>query len=532
MGMKHFNTAAVCIPEKHYMVDLSERVKEIRKLVDGGKYFTINRARQYGKTTTLKALKDFLAQDYDVISLDFQGIGDAGFKTEQSFVKAFCRLLKKKKNTYELLPERIRNQLDEYLSRSAEEAALDELFITISEWCDEAEKPVVLIIDEVDSATNNRVFLDFLAQLREGYISRETDGMPAFQSVILAGVTDVKHLRSKIRDEDQHKVNSPWNIAADFDIDMSLSEAGIKGMLDEYEADHHTGMNTADIAKQIRNYTSGYPYLVSRICELIDTKLVPEKFTGLPEAWTAYGVDESVRKILSEQSPLFASLIGKLTNYPNLKDQLRRILLRGETIAYLPDDEEQIQLRMYGFIVNNHNTVAIANRIFEMRLYQYFIGESNKNDELKQLAAANRSIFVTEDGWLDVPKIMDHFIIEHNRIHGEQTETFLEKEGRERFITYIAPIINGTGTYDIEPQTRDQRRMDLVIHYLGRRYIIELKIWHGERYHIAGEKQISDYLEYWNLETGYLLSFNFNQKKKPGVERVTVGNKTLYEGTV
>lgn len=88
-------------------------------------------------------------------------------------------------------------------------------------------------------------------------------------------------LKSKIRDEDQHKVNSPWNIAADFDIDMSLSESGIQGMLDEYEEDHHTGMDTAQIAKQIRAYTSGYPYLVSRICEVIDQKLVPERFESL-----------------------------------------------------------------------------------------------------------------------------------------------------------------------------------------------------------------------------------------------------------
>ena len=40
--MKVFNTTAVCIPEEHYMVDISERVKEIKKLVDAKKYFTIN----------------------------------------------------------------------------------------------------------------------------------------------------------------------------------------------------------------------------------------------------------------------------------------------------------------------------------------------------------------------------------------------------------------------------------------------------------------------------------------------------------
>ena len=76
--MKRFNTTAVCIPSKHYMVDLSERVKEIKKLVDDGKYFTINRARQYGKTTTLDILSLSLSDEYIVINLDFQDIGDAG----------------------------------------------------------------------------------------------------------------------------------------------------------------------------------------------------------------------------------------------------------------------------------------------------------------------------------------------------------------------------------------------------------------------------------------------------------------------
>ena len=89
--MKSFNTTAVCIPSKHYMVDLSQRVKEIKKLVDDGKYFTINRARQYGKTTTITALTVILKERYIVISISFEGISDAGFADEASFVKEFCR---------------------------------------------------------------------------------------------------------------------------------------------------------------------------------------------------------------------------------------------------------------------------------------------------------------------------------------------------------------------------------------------------------------------------------------------------------
>ncbi len=530
--MKEFNTTAVCIPSKHYMVDLTDRVKEIKKLVDSGKYFTINRSRQYGKTTTLIAIKEALSLEYDVVNLDFQGIGDAGFKNEQSFVKAFCRLLKTKDSNYNLLPETTKRQLEDFQNRKKGTAKLDELFEALTDWCRQAAKPVLLMIDEVDSATNNRVFLDFLAQLRNGYISRETDGTPAFHSVILAGVTDIKHLRAKIRPEDQHKVNSPWNIAADFDIDMSLSAHGIKGMLDEYEVDHRTGMDTEEIAKYIRQYTNGYPFLVSRICQIIDTKLVPTVFDSYKDAWTLYGVDEAVKRILQENNTLFDSVMGKLINMPELKMQLRNILMKGETVAYLPDDEEQKLLCMYGFIYNNHNTVAVSNRIFEMRLYNYYIGESKKNDDLKQLAVSSKSIFVSDDGLLDMEKIMDHFIKEHNRIHGDDSEQFLEKEGRERFLTYLAPIINGTGTYSIEEQTRDQKRMDIVIHYLGRRYVIELKIWHGAKYNENGEQQVSDYLDYFGLSTGYMLSFSFNKNKERGVKKVQFGDKLLVEGIV
>ena len=531
--MKEFNTTAVCIPSKHYMADISERVAEIKKLIDAGKYFAINRARQYGKTTTLEALSVSLRKEYIVISLDFQDISDETFKDECAFVQGIARIIC---DLVDFLDVSMPNTYYEEfaLLNKKDKVKLDELFRVFMRWFREAEKPIVLIVDEVDSATNNQVFLDFLAQLRSLYLKRERNrNIKTFQSVILAGVTDVRHLKNKIRPEEAHRLNSPWNIAADFDIDMSLSETGIQGMLAEYEEDHKTGMDTAAIAKQIREYTNGYPYLVSRICQIIDKKLILEKFENLSAAWTNYGVDEAVHIMLLEGSPLFDSLMGKLENYPYLKGQLRGILLRGEIIAYLPDDKEQKQLRMYGFIVNDHNTVAIANRIFEMRLYQYFIGENHQNDEIKQLAAQNKSIFVTEDGWLDVPKIMSHFITEHNRIHKDNSEKFLEEEGRERFITYVSAIINGTGTYSIEEQTRDHRRMDLVIHYLGRRYVIELKIWRGERYNAEGEKQIIDYLNYWGLKVGYLLSFNFNKNKKPGMkEPIRIGDKLLHEGIV
>lgn len=335
------------------------------------------------------------------------------------------------------------------------------------------------MIDEVDSASNKQVFFDFLAMLRLQYLDREDDpDNAAFQSVILAGVTDIKHIKGSIRSNNESKVNSPWNISADYDIDMTLPADGIKGMLDEYEADHQTGMNTEIIAERIYDYTHGYPFLVSRICQIIDTKLVPYRFGTLSKAWSDYGFDEAIKLLLTEDNALFDSLIGKLTNYPELAAKLRGILLRGDTLEYLPDSEAQKQLRMFGFVRNEHNTCVIFCRIFEMRLYKQFLGES-KYDDLKQLGTSEKSAFI-EDGILNIPKIMQHFIDSqryiYDRLKGEtedaaekRTEKFLENEGRERFLTYLSPIINGVGTYSIEEQTRDSKRMDIVIHYLGKR---------------------------------------------------------------
>lgn len=51
--MRRFNTTGLCIPYKHYMVDIKDKLDRIKRLIDDGEYFVINRARQYGKTTTL-----------------------------------------------------------------------------------------------------------------------------------------------------------------------------------------------------------------------------------------------------------------------------------------------------------------------------------------------------------------------------------------------------------------------------------------------------------------------------------------------
>ncbi|MBQ5987910.1 MAG: ATP-binding protein [Oscillospiraceae bacterium] len=525
LRLKVFTTTGACIPENNYMVDITERLKKIRKMVDAGDYFTINRARQYGKTTTLTALKKDLNDQYDVLSLDFQDLDEDDFSSGRVFTQALAHMLidECELNGAEI-PEPYLEMLREITLSDTDKVRMADIFRVFRRWCKDSDKPVVLIIDEVDSASNNQVFLDFLAQLRSGYIARVSKGADTFHSVILAGVTDVKNLKRKLRPEDVHKFNSPWNIAANFNIDMSLSADGIAGMLDEYEKDHHTGMDTRRIAEEIFDYTSGYPYLVSCICQTIDERLT--------DSWNTFGVGQAVKLIITESNMLFDSLMGKVSDNEPLSDLLERILLGGEQIIYNQYNIPSMDGEMYGFLRNNDGVLAISNRMFEVLLYNYFLGRNELRESLISRSGFSEKENIIENGKLNMEKLLERYVTVFDDIYEGKAESFDEEEGRRRFLLFVRPIINGTGNYYVEARTRNNERMDIVIDYHGERFVIELKIWRGEAYHEKGEKQLAAYLEHYHLDKGYLLTYSFNKKKNSGLIFKTVEGKNIAEAFV
>ena len=324
----------------------------------------------------------YLQKEYYVVLLDFQTFDNDKFENgnvfSAAFINSFLRSLKRNILSKELQDE-IKNILhntdytDKYFS-------LKELFEQLSDICAAADKKIVLMIDEVDSASNNQVFLDFLAQLRAQYIER--DIQPTFRSVILAGVYDIKNLRRKIRPDEVHKYNSPWNIAADFKIDMSFSKEEIAGMLYEYEEDYQTGMDVELLAGLIRDYTSGYPFLVSRICQLLDEEISDKK-----NAWTKKGFLEAVRILLSEKNMLFESLREKLESYPELNNMLYSLLFTGKAIVYNYYETSINIATMFGFVKNENGVLVVSNRIFETWLYNLYL--SSADMQKKEIYAAS-----------------------------------------------------------------------------------------------------------------------------------------------
>ena len=127
---------------------------------------------------------------------------------------------------------------------------------------------------------------------------------------------------------------------------------------------------------------------------------------------------------------------------------------------------------------------------------------------------------------------LEKFVEYFTDIYGDNDEKFVEAYGRKFFLLYLKPIINGTGNYYLEAQTRDASRTDVIVDFLGQQYVVELKIWRGNEYNERGERQLAEYLDYYHLNQGYLLSFNFNKKKEVGLKKLLIGDKTIVEAVV
>lgn len=235
--------------------------------------------------------------------------------------------------------------------------------------------------------------------------------------------------------------------------------------------------------------------------------------------------------LLNEIVPLFGSMMRHISEYPNLKAMLYVMLFLRERITYNPDNKNIDLACMFGYTVNNRDSVQVANRSFEIRLYNYFLSKEELESLMSKKAKQNKNQFVS-DGRLNMDIVLKKFVEHFHDIYGDNDKKFVEDYGRKFFLLYLKPIINNIGNYYIETQTRDARKTDVIVDYLGEQFIIELKIWHGNEYNERGEEQFTRYFDYFHLKKGYMFSFSFNKKKEIGVKMIMLGSRTIVKAVV
>lgn len=512
------------MPEKHYMVDISEKLDQITKeFIDTESYFTINRPRQYGKTTTLFMLKKKLKDTYTVLSLSFEGLGETPFQTEGRFVQTFISMVVdniKEPNSAKIL-EDAKDQTTDFHSLSK----------LITKVVTNSDRGIILMIDEVDLSSNYLIFLNFLGMLRNKYLLRNQGEDQTFHSVILAGVHDIKTIKAKIRantltddhngrDKGNH-LNSPWNIAVDFPLDMTFNSKEIALMLQDFSVDRNVRMDILAISGEIYFYTSGHPFLVSRICEIIDTKLHET------DAWEISDIEEAVKLILQESNTNFDSLIKNLENNEELYRLVKSMIIDGEKLAYNTDNPVINFGIMYGVFKKQGAVLTIHNRVYEQRIYNYMSSKM-------ETSSLRLNDYNFPDNFITKSTLnMEHVLLKFQQFMREQYSTrdekFWERQGKIILLAFIKPIINGKGFDFKEVQISEEQRLDVVITFMRKKYVLELKIWHGPESHEKGLLQLERYLENQGLKQGYLVIFNFNKKPVEWTEkRIAVGDKEIF----
>lgn len=500
---KTFNITGTCIPERHYMADIADKLDKTTAMVAGGDYFTINRPRQYGKTTVIYLLEQRLKKDKNYLAIDisFEGIDTAAFETPNRFVHTLLSMLSRR---LKFMQEK---ELAAIMEANMEISGFEGLNAFLTDFIAASGRKVVLMIDEVDQAGNNRLFLDFLGLLRAKYLKRNEGKDYTFHSVILAGVHDVKSLKARIPRGEKPVYNSPWNIAVDFEVELSLSPGEIASMLQEYAADRQVKMDISFFAEYLFYFTSGYPFLVSCLCKIIDEKILPAK---AKKEWKPEDLVSAVQIVVMKDNTNFESLVKALVNNPDLYELVFKIIINGMEFSYNPHNPIIHSGMLHGILRKEKGKIQVHNRIYEQIIYNYMSSNLETSTGIGPYNIGGN--YIDENGALDIEMVIRKFQQFMKEQYSVKDTAFIERNGRLLFLSFIKPIINGKGFDFKEVQVSEEKRLDVAITFGNIKYIVELKIWRGEAYHQDGIRQLCDYLDRQNETIGYLLVYDLRKE--------------------
>jgi hypothetical protein len=317
-------------------------------------------------------------------------------------------------------------------------------------------------------------------------------------------------LRLKLGLNQEAKYNSPWNIAADFNVVMELQPNEIVPMLEDYCQEQNVHMNTEGVAHALFYYTAGYPFLVSAMCKIVDEEIMSKKSERV---WTEFDIETAADKLIkAERSTTnFDTLIKNLENSPELYDLIYRLVIEGEYIPYNLHTPVVNFALQHGIVSNSPDGLTIQNRIYREVIANYMTVKTIV--ERKSLDIETAAPYLLANNALDMRKVLLKFQELMKIEYSKKDSTFIERNGRLIFLAFLKPIINGKGYAFKEPEISEERRMDIAVSFFQYKYIIELKMWHGNVAHKKGLVQLSDYLDRQNQSEGYLVIFDKNVEK-------------------
>ncbi|MFN2344053.1 MAG: ATP-binding protein, partial [Desulfonatronovibrio sp.] len=167
---RFFNNAGPVKPEIHYTIDPLKRVdwEEISGYIDQQRYFVLHAPRQTGKTSTLLSMMKAINEkgQYVCAYANIEG-AQAARGDETKGIPSICMSIASAINLYLTEPE-VKKWLFEKLQTVPVHTLLSEM---LAMWAQTSDKPVVLLLDEVDALVGDTL-ISLLRQIRSGYAQR------------------------------------------------------------------------------------------------------------------------------------------------------------------------------------------------------------------------------------------------------------------------------------------------------------------------------------------------------------------------
>ena len=515
--MRRFWTQGPVNPQEHYVVPRLEEIADFLTRVEEGRYIVLFAPRQTGKTTFFQAALKTLATEargYLPIPLNFDIYKNTEVVTfYENLYEDICEGIEyafQRRGT--VLPEALSHLLAD--TQLTDHLAMRRFFGKLARLLN--NQRCVLIIDEFDGIPP-AALSDFLHTLRHIYIA----GKPRCpHSVGIIGVKSIAQLN-------YDRSISPFNIQDEFHLTNFTLEQ-VKELLGQY-TDEVGQAFTPEVIAAIHKQTAGQPVLVNRFGQILTEELdIPKT-----EPITMTHFSKAHTELLHGQNTNIEHLTTNIRRNPRFESVLMRIMTREEGVDFNMDDDIISELATYGVIKRAADGLCeILNPIYLYRIMRAFKPTVNGLEDQYLPGGISEEFlhYLTPAGHIDMVPLLDNFrdFIQRAGFQILQVpDTPQESVGRHLLLAYLDHCVKSIGGFMyIEVQT-GRGRMDIIILHNQRKYIIETKVWRGERRYRAGKTQLAAYLSTEGVVEGYYIVFDHRQTPEPRVETETIDGLTI-----
>ena len=520
--MRSFGTRGRVYPDRHYVVPRTDEISDFINRIKEGRYIVLFAPRQTGKTTFFRFAVDALTSEgesFFPIQLNFEEFED--YSANDFYISLYTELCKEIEaviqNSGQNLSEDIKKQLSEMkiTDNISMRAFFDQLAILLNAQYGINHK-IVLIIDEFDAIPQTAV-KGFLHSLRRVYLSNEPRCIHSIGIVGVKSITQLNYDRSI----------SPFHIQDEFNLSNFTLEQ-VQELLLQYTDEVGQAFDP-EVIISLHKQTAGQPFLVNRAAQIMTEELDIPKTDMIEMEHFA----ETHSRLLEERNTNIEHLLTNIRRDLRFERLLMKITSYERGVPFNLDDDIINELTMYGVIKRSSDRMCqIVNPIYQHRILQAFKPAINglENEYFSEETDADFIDYVKPTGEIELERLLNNFIDFISRVGFrilQVPETPKEYVGQHLLYAYLDQFIRtiNAGMF-LEIQT-GRGRIDLLILYNSQKYIVETKLWEGDRYHQAGKKQLAAYLKTEKVDEGYYIVFHHRSNPESRVETEELDGVTI-----